>query len=398
MWSADESQDPDPFFEAADDAEVPAPAFAPAAPEPGASADPSDVDVSRDDIIARIEALTEGVVRGLLGGQLFALRIPLRNRGNVQLRQEGGYQLGQATKLVECSPSNAAHYVKYWKVLDAIVRLLRSGKKAAQRDLYYMLVDSFRSQTEINEIVQDLAAMLRCSRHALGIVASSRGFVAGRLLWRDDPDSSWVDCSRLGATGRAIPGDLDLIRGAELDVQDARCLVVVEKDGIFQWLSEERFFESVPCILVTGKGYPDLATRALVHRLHSEFGLPVLGLADYNPHGLQLLLTYKLGSARMGHEAFRFVVDLKWVGLRGDDLWDLGLPPECSQPLSDRDRRAARLLLATPFVQSSPAHRDEVERMLEGGRKVELQALHSKGYGFLGNEYLKPRILHGAYI
>eukprot|EP00741_Cyanophora_paradoxa_P007465 tig00000128_g7220.t1 len=184
MWSADESQDPDPFFEAADDAEVPAPAFAPAAPEPGASADPSDVDVSRDDIIARIEALTEGVVRGLLGGQLFALRIPLRNRGNVQLRQEGGYQLGQATKLVECSPSNAAHYVKYWKVLDAIVRLLRSGKKAAQRDLYYMLVDSFRSQTEINEIVQDLAAMLRCSRHALGIVASSRGFVAGRLLWR----------------------------------------------------------------------------------------------------------------------------------------------------------------------------------------------------------------------
>jgi len=44
----------------------------------------------------------------------------------------------------------------------------------------------------------------------------------------------------------------------------ATCILVIEKEGIYTRLSEDRIFDSVPCILVTGKGYPDVATRAFV--------------------------------------------------------------------------------------------------------------------------------------
>jgi meiotic recombination protein SPO11 len=41
---------------------------------------------------------------------------------------------------------------------------------------------------------------------------------------------------------------------------------VVEKDAIFQRLSEDRLADRLPMVLVTAKGMPDLATRAFLCR------------------------------------------------------------------------------------------------------------------------------------
>jgi meiotic recombination protein SPO11 len=35
---------------------------------------------------------------------------------------------------------------------------------------------------------------------------------------------------------------------------DAKCIVVIEKEGAYTRLSEDRVFDKIPCILVTGKG------------------------------------------------------------------------------------------------------------------------------------------------
>ena len=43
----------------------------------------------------------------------------------------------------------------------------------------------------------------------------------------------------------------------------ARFILVIEKDAIFQRLTEDRLAERVPCVLVTAKGQPDLATRCV---------------------------------------------------------------------------------------------------------------------------------------
>lgn len=46
-----------------------------------------------------------------------------------------------------------------------------------------------------------------------------------------------------------------------------RCVVVIEKDAIFQRLVDDGFAEQTRSILVTAKGVPDRATRAFLHAL-----------------------------------------------------------------------------------------------------------------------------------
>lgn len=74
-------------------------------------------------------------------------------------------------------------YTQMWQVMAATHRLIQGGKYMTQRDLFYRMVNQFSSQQELNERVQDVAALLECPRISLGIYASSRGYIAGCLRW-----------------------------------------------------------------------------------------------------------------------------------------------------------------------------------------------------------------------
>lgn len=104
---------------------------------------------------------------------------------------------------------------------------------------------------------------------------------------------------------------LQITHGRQLQIQsEARYLLVVEKEGIYQrcaTLSHRRMTDTeakLKCvllshcrllddgitrqlggiILITGKGFPDVATRACVHAISSALpNIRVLGLCDCNP-------------------------------------------------------------------------------------------------------------------
>ena len=42
---------------------------------------------------------------------------------------------------------------------------------------------------------------------------------------------------------------------------DAMFILLVEKDAAFMRLAEDRFYNTYPCIIITAKGQPDVATR-----------------------------------------------------------------------------------------------------------------------------------------
>lgn len=48
------------------------------------------------------------------------------------------------------------------------------------------------------------------------------------------------------------------------------------KDAIFQRLVEDQIFNQIPSILITAKGYPDIATRYLLILLADIWGLEVV--------------------------------------------------------------------------------------------------------------------------
>ena len=98
---------------------------------------------------------------------------------------------------------------------------------------------------------------------------------------------------------------------------DARYVLVVEKDAIFQRLLADNVFRYCgPGILVTvrrfltsessnsmilhqGKGYPDIATRQFLRILSRTCpSLPIHALVDADPYGLDIFLVYKYGSKK----------------------------------------------------------------------------------------------------
>uniref|UniRef100_A0A453RX74 Topoisomerase 6 subunit A/Spo11 TOPRIM domain-containing protein n=1 Tax=Aegilops tauschii subsp. strangulata TaxID=200361 RepID=A0A453RX74_AEGTS len=239
---------------------------------------------------------------------------------------------------------------------------------------------------------RDVVSLLRCTRQSLGIMASSRGALIGRLVLHE-PEEEHIDCSILGPSGHAITGDLNQLSRLNLS-SDARYLILVEKDAIFQRLAEDRLYNQLPCILITAKGYPDIATRFILHRLSQTFpNMPIFALVDWNPAGLSILCTYKYGSISMGLESYRYACNVKWLGLRGDDLQLI--PQSAFQELKPRDLQIAKSLLSSKFLQDT--HRAELTRMVETGTRAEIEALYCHGFDFLG-KFIARKIVQGDYI
>ncbi|XP_043698185.1 meiotic recombination protein SPO11-2 isoform X1 [Telopea speciosissima] len=293
--------------------------------------------------------------------------------------------------------ANAAKaFVRVWKVMELCFRLLTQEKRVTQRELFYKLLcsspDYFTSQLEVNRTIQDVVAFLHCSRYSLGIMASSRGAIIGRLLLQETNQET-VDCSACGSSGHAITGDLNVIEKLVMQ-SDARYIIVVEKHAIFQRLAEDQIFNQIPSILVTAKGYPDIATRLLLYRMSRAFpNLPIVALVDWNPAGLAILCTFKFGSIGMGLEAYRYACNVKWLGLRGDDL---SLIPEQSLvPLKPRDLQIAKSLMSSEVLQEN--YREELLSMIQSGQRAEIEALYFHGYDFLG-KYIAKKIVQSDYI
>ncbi|KAE9596530.1 putative DNA topoisomerase (ATP-hydrolyzing) [Lupinus albus] len=288
-----------------------------------------------------------------------------------------------------------------WKVMEMCYQILLQEKCVTQRELYYkLLCDSphlFPSQTDVNRTIQDVVALLRCSRFSLGIIASSRGLIAGRIILQE-PGKEDVDCSMCGSSGHTISGDFNLLQKLSL-YSDARYIIIVEKHAIFQRLTEDQFFHQIPSILITAKGYPDMATRYyahqfLVHRISRIFpDLPILCLVDWNPAGLAILCTFKFGSIGMGLEAYRYACNVKWLGLRGHDL-DM-VPDQSLVPLKPKDLQIAESLISSGILQEN--YKEEVALMVRSGRRAEIEALYFHGYDYLG-KYIAKKIVQSDYI
>ncbi|XP_011029358.1 PREDICTED: meiotic recombination protein SPO11-2 isoform X2 [Populus euphratica] len=295
--------------------------------------------------------------------------------------------------------ANAAKaFIRVWKVMEMCFKILSQEKRVTQRELFYKLLcvspDCFSSPLQVNRTIQGL---LRCSRYSLGIMASSRGIVAGRLLLQE-PDKEVVDCSECGSSGYAISGDLDLLDRLVMKT-DARFQAVSDTRGlvqhaIFQRLAEDRVFNHIPSILITAKGYPDIATRFLLHRMSRTFPeLPIMALVDWNPAGLAILCTFKFGSIGMGLEAYRYACNVKWLGLRGDDLQLI--PEESLVSLKPRDLQIAKSLMSSETLQEK--HREELTLMVQSGKRAEIEALYFHGYDYLG-KYIAKKIVQANYI
>ncbi|XP_045159068.2 meiotic recombination protein SPO11-like [Mercenaria mercenaria] len=281
------------------------------------------------------------------------------------------------------------------KVLSVMYRLVKTNHYCTKRDIYYQDPSLFGSQHTLDGIVDNISCMLEIPRWELHVLATSKGCLAGDLLFQD-VDNNYIDC-RQTQMGVQVPNH---VNGMHNIVSNADFILVVEKDATFQKLLQDKVCEKLhPCIIITGKGFPDINTRMLLKKLWDNFSIPILVLVDADPHGIEIMTVYKFGSKALSFETEHLAVPcIKWLGILPSDIFRLGIPETSLIPLSKADRIKGLELLSRPYIQHYPLWRNEIENMLASGRKAEIQALDSISSSFLTDVYLPSKIRCSGWI
>ncbi len=350
----------------------------------------------REILHKEIHALIENIFREILRGEVPEFVYPSRDPKNViyDAIQDVIFlkQIYRHSSLGSLQSIRKATIIA--RILDIVHELLEEDIHATKREVFYNDVVLFEEQRDSDEALEDVAAMLGVDRWSLHVVASAKGAVIGRLVFREGKDI--IDCTKMGTGGKAITPLIDTI---EILDSDAEFILVVEKEAAFIRLAEDRFYDRFPSIIITGKGQADIGTRAFLKLLVKELKLPVFGLVDSDPYGLHILLVYAVGSKRLSYESqFLVTPDIKWLGVRPSDLDRYQIPKDVRIPLSPKDRERALQLLEEPFIQARPKYVEEIKLMLRTREKAEIQALASKGFRFLTQKYLPSKLEIGDWI
>ncbi|KAF8232202.1 DNA topoisomerase IV, alpha subunit [Tricholoma matsutake] len=274
------------------------------------------------------------------------------------------------------STSSAKPFAQLFRVLDIAHEAITYDIPITKRDIYYKDVALFKHQRTVDNLVDDLAATFELERSDLHIRATSKGLICGAGLTIHLITGETVKVN--DTEGVLIPVGEDIASFSADD--NISWVLIVEKEAVFQTLCRLRLTTSPSLpghgLIITGKGYPDIATRHLVKTLSDALPLsaPVLALVDGDPYGIDILSVYKYGSRSLQHESTKLAAGrIKWLGLWSTELDDFGIDKDRLLPITKQDEKKALSMLQ---ARGLPRRwRKELTHMLHSRRKAEIEIL-----------------------
>ncbi|XP_058211302.1 meiotic recombination protein SPO11-1 isoform X2 [Rhododendron vialii] len=275
------------------------------------------------------------------------------------------------------------------RVLLAVQQLLQGNRHGSKRDIYYMHPSVFQEQSVVDRAINDICILLHCSRHNLNVVSVGTGLVMGWLRFIEAGRK--FDCISSLNTAQPVPVHVEEVKDI---VSVAHYILVVEKESVFQRLANDQFCNKNRCIVITGRGYPDVPTRRFLRLLMEKLSLPAYCLVDCDPYGFDILTTYRFGSMQMAYDAkYLRMPEIHWLGVFPSDSEKYGLPQQCLLPLTAEDKSRIEAMLLRCYLQREvPYWRSEMELLLQRGVKFEIEALSVHSLSFLSDEYIPSKI------
>ncbi|GLA72901.1 hypothetical protein AtubIFM55763_003795 [Aspergillus tubingensis] len=280
------------------------------------------------------------------------------------------------------------------RALAAIAEAVQAGLVVSKRDIYYSDPVCFGTQRTVDTLVDDLAHTMGVDRAALYVEAAAKGLVVG--YYQMISKSGAVVDARFSNQDTLIPRTQDI---QKVDLADVAWVLVLEKEAVYRRLASSNYHISSVAgngILVTGKGYPDLNTRAFVRKLFDHSRQlnkrpQFYALVDGDPDGMAIMATYKYGSVAFAHENRNLnVPGLHWLGLRITDVVaGAGLLGDGTLiRLTKRDRKKIVAMLSRNPIWAAdgpePEWRVELQRMLMLNVKAETEILYDTEGGLTG--------------
>ncbi|KAG6006472.1 hypothetical protein E4U21_007016 [Claviceps maximensis] len=232
--------------------------------------------------ISRIESLLESLIDSISSTERMSIRI--LSRRNVQSRRE------HAVPTRVCFPGRSVQEAQKFARIVLILQLahdaLVSNTVLTKRSIFYQHQDLFETQKVVDQLVDDVAITLNLDRGDLNI-------------------------------GIVIPPAASIVG---INIRPVRWVLVIEKDATFRSLSTSQYWQRASCgpgLLITAKGYPDMATQSFLYSLSLHRpDVPIFILTDFDPDGIHIFHCYLHGLGRLIPDSNTHNRSVRWLGIK----------------------------------------------------------------------------------
>ncbi|XP_051169558.1 meiotic recombination protein W68 [Leptopilina boulardi] len=233
---------------------------------------------------------------------------------------------------------------------------------------------------KVNNAVENIRKLLNCNRWDLGFTATSKGLVAGDITLKFQDKSIVYKSSQ----GDLIPQEINELCSIETN---AKYILVVEKDTVFQKLigNREKLLVRENCIMITGKGEPDIPTRILVNYLSEIENIPTFILVDNNPHGFEIMCTYRFGSKN--HKQWA-APSARWLGIHPIEMKPLQIK---TTTLKEIEKSKLNSLMIRNDIQLSKELKKQLKKMKKIG-KADVESVMKLGTNYFSTSYIPVKI------
>jgi DNA topoisomerase-6 subunit A len=307
------------------------------------------------------------------------MTLPVRTKNNIGFDPKlGVYKYGKKQTIRDAtSLGSAKQLLRALHVIEFIESMIDDGKSSTLREMYYISegwgLGKFQSQNESNNLAEDLEMIGN-----LTLRERNRRGEWMRINARDD----------VGDSGYGVPYNVEAEKIEFLE-HDINFIMAIETGGMFDRLVENGFDEDFNCALLHLKGQPARSTRRIMKRMSEEWDLPVVVFLDGDPWSFRIFASIAYGAIKTAHiSEYLATPTSTYLGITADDILAYDLP---SDDLSKKDIEALNAELSDPRFADG-WWQEQINMMLEVGKKAEQQSLAKYGLDFVTETYLPEKL------
>ena len=348
---------------------------------------------------AALMNVVEEMYNNMVKGNPPSMTLPVRTKKNILFNEKlNVYKYGKKRSLRNAVDlGSAKQLLRTLHIIEFIDEMVQTGKTSTLREMYYISEawgnGKFGSQNESNNLAEDLEIVTTSMREDFKLRPEEDGarMIGNITINERNRRGEWmrINCrDDVGDSGYGVPYNVEAEK-IQFVEHDVNFIMALETGGMFDRLAENGFDEKYKCALLHLKGQPARSTRRILKRMNEEWNLPIVVFTDGDPWSFRIFASIAYGAIKTAHiSEYLATPSAIYLGITADDILAYDLP---SDDLTSRDVDALKAELSDPRFADSE-WQDQINMMLEIGKKAEQQSLAKYGLDYVTDTYLPEKL------
>ena len=354
---------------------------------------------TREEVVENLHGVAREMYKRMAKGEAPAMTLPVRTKNNIGFDDKlGVFKYGSKRSIRDAkSLGSARQLLRALHIIEFIEEMIDSEKSSTLREMYYISEGwghgKFGSQNESNNLAEDLEIVTKCLREDFKLRPEEDGSrIIGNLTLDElNRRGEWMRINArddVGDSGYGVPYNVETEK-IRLISHDIKFIMAIETGGMFDRLVENGFDEDFQCGLLHLKGQPARSTRRILKRMNEEWNLPVIVFLDGDPWSFRIFASIAYGAIKTAHiSEYLATPTASYLGITSDDILAYDLPAD---DLSSKDIEALKAELTDPRF-ADPDWQEQINMMLDLGKKAEQQSLAKYGLDYVTDTYLPEKL------